>query len=417
MENTLSVLFYLRKSKAQENAPAPIYMRITVNGSRVDLSTRQVSLADKWDVKHGLIKGPKSETHSVNNILDSLRTKVNKIFTQLETMGKPITAEIIRNTLEGKAINRRSLVEVFKLYNEQLKPKVGHGYAKATLVKYQITCKKVEDFIRFQFNRSDVFLDELDYQFTVNFELYLKTHDFNIQNTVSKHVTLLKKIINYCLANSWLEKNPFINFKCPYKDPERNFLTNDELETLQKKVMMINRLAVVRDMYVFSCYTGIPFADMANLIPSDVSIGIDGDKWIIFNRIKNGSRSPVPLLPAALSIIEKYKDYPVNSSKGKLLPMYSNQKVNGYLKEIAAICGIDKELTFHTARHTFATTVTLTNGVPIETVSKMLGHTSIKTTQIYSKVVDVKISHDMKVLKEKIAAVKEVKPMAKVVNQ
>ena len=417
MENSISVLFYLRKSIIRKKTEAPIYMRITVNGSRVDLSTHQFTLDDKWDVKHGQVKGPKSETHTVNNTLDNLRSKVNKIFTQLETMGKPITAEIIRNTLEGKSINRRSLVEAFKLYNEQLKPKVGHGYAKATLVKYQVTCNKVEDFIRFQYNRSDVFLDELDYQFTVNFELYLKTHDFNIQNTVSKHVTLLKKIINYCLANNWLEKNPFINFKCPYKDPERHFLTKDELETLQSKAMMINRLAVVRDMYVFSCYTGIPFADMENLIPSDVSIGIDGDKWIIFNRIKNGSRSPVPLLPVPLSIIEKYKDYPVNSSKGKLLPMYSNQRVNGYLKEIATICGIEKTLTFHTARHTFATTVTLTNGVPIETVSKMLGHTSIKTTQIYSKVVDVKISHDMKVLKDKIAAVKEVQPMAKVVNQ
>jgi site-specific recombinase XerD len=416
MENSISVLFYLRKSIIRKKTEAPIYMRITVNGSRVDLSTHQFTLDDKWDVKHGQVKGPKSETHTVNNTLDNLRSKVNKIFTQLETMGKPITAEIIRNTLEGKSINRRSLVEAFKLYNEQLKPKVGHGYAKATLVKYQVTCNKVEDFIRFQYNRSDVFLDELDYQFTVNFELYLKTHDFNIQNTVSKHVTLLKKIINYCLANNWLEKNPFINFKCPYKDPERHFLTKDELETLQSKAMMINRLAVVRDMYVFSCYTGIPFADMENLIPSDVSIGIDGDKWIIFNRIKNGSRSPVPLLPVPLSIIEKYKDYPVNSSKGKLLPMYSNQRVNGYLKEIATICGIEKTLTFHTARHTFATTVTLTNGVPIETVSKMLGHTSIKTTQIYSKVVDVKISHDMKVLKDKIAAVKEVQPMAKVVN-
>jgi hypothetical protein len=296
MENSISVLFYLRKSIIRKKTEAPIYMRITVNGSRVDLSTHQFTLDDKWDVKHGQVKGPKSETHTVNNTLDNLRSKVNKIFTQLETMGKPITAEIIRNTLEGKSINRRSLVEAFKLYNEQLKPKVGHGYAKATLVKYQVTCNKVEDFIRFQYNRSDVFLDELDYQFTVNFELYLKTHDFNIQNTVSKHVTLLKKIINYCLANNWLEKNPFINFKCPYKDPERHFLTKDELETLQSKAMMINRLAVVRDMYVFSCYTGIPFADMENLIPSDVSIGIDGDKWIIFNRIKKWQSFPCSLV-------------------------------------------------------------------------------------------------------------------------
>jgi site-specific recombinase XerD len=416
MENIISVLFYLRKSKARENAEAPIYLRITVNGNRVDLATNQFSLPEKWDSSHGCMKGTKEDARIINTVLDSKRVKILKVYNQLETAGKPITAEIIRNYLTGKAQNRHSLVKVFNLFNSQLEQRVGQDIAAGTHKHFKVTCKKVEDFIKFKFNRSDVFLDELDYQFTVNFELYLKTHDKNIQNTVSKHVARLKQVVHYCLSNDWLAKDPFINFKCPYKDPERNFLTKDELETLQSKAMMINRLAVVRDMYVFSCYTGIPFSDMENLIPSDVSIGIDGDKWIIFNRIKNGSRSPVPLLPIALTIIEKYKDYPVNASKCRLLPMYSNQRVNGYLKEIAAICGIDKALTFHTARHTFATTVTLTNGVPIETVSKMLGHTSIKTTQIYSKVVDVKISHDMKVLKDKIAAVKEVQPMAKVVN-
>jgi len=403
MENSISVLFYLRKSIIRKKTEAPIYMRITVNGSRVDLSTHQFTLDDKWDVKHGQVKGPKSETHTVNNTLDSLRTKVKKIFTQLETMGKPITAEIIRNTLEGKTRNRRSLVEVFELYNKQLEAKVGHGYTKGTLEKYTATCSKVKNFIKFQYNRSDVFLDELDYQFINNYEVYLKSEVKNIHNTVSKSVSFLKKIIHHSIYNGWLERDPFKSFRCPYKDPDRAFLSQDELDALQKKSITINRLAIVRDMYVFSCFTGLPFSDLEKLTPADISIGIDGEKWLIYNRTKTGNRSPVPLLPIPLSIIEKYKDYPVNLNKGRLLPLYSNQKVNGYLKEIAALCGIDKTLTFHTARHTFATTVTLTNGVPIETVSKMLGHTSIKTTQIYSKVVDVKISHDMKALKEKIA--------------
>jgi site-specific recombinase XerD len=415
MENSISVLFYLRKSIIRKKTEAPIYMRITVNGSRVDLSTHQFTLDDKWDVKHGQVKGPKSETHSVNNTLDNLRSKVNKIFTQLETMGKPITAEIIRNTLEGKSINRRSLIEVFKLHNEQLQAKVGHGHAYGTLEKYTATCNKVKNFIKFQYNRSDLFLDELDYQFIANYEIYLKLQVKNIHNTVSKSICFLKTIIHYSIGNGWLDKNPFTSFHCPYKDPERAFLSQGELDTLQNKQFLINRLAIVRDMYVFSCFTGLPFSDLEKLTPADISTGIDGEKWLIYNRTKTGNRSPVPLLPVPLGIIAKYKDYPVNLNKGKLLPLYSNQKVNGYLKEIAALCGIDKTLTFHTARHTFATTVTLTNGVPIETVSKMLGHTSIKTTQIYSKVVDVKISQDMKVLKEKMAS-KPTHPQTKVIN-
>jgi len=415
MENNLSVLFYLRKSKAKEKSEAPVYMRITLNGNRVDMATHQFSLAEKWDSKHGYIKGPKEETRIINTALENLRSKVLKIFNQLEAGGKPVSAEIIRNTLTGKSKNRHALVEVFTLFNKQLEAKVGHGYSYGTLEKYQATCQKVEKYIRDQYHRSDLFLDELDFQFITNYELYLKSKLNNKHNTTSKSVSFLKRIIRYSIHNGWLDKDPFMSFRCPYKDPERDFLSQDELETLQGKTLVVNRLAIVRDMYVFSCYTGLPFSDIEKLSPDDITTGIDGEKWIIYNRVKTGNRAPIPLLPVPLSIVAKYKDYPVNVNKGRLLPVYSNQKINGYLKEVAAICCINKNLTFHTARHTFATTVTLTNGVPIETVSKMLGHTSIKTTQIYSKVVDTKISQDMKALKEKLSTVKPVSE-GKIVN-
>ena len=402
MENNLSVLFYLRKSKAKKNSEAPIYMRITVNGNRVDLSTHQFCLPEKWDVKHGYIRGPRAENRITNTALENNRSKVLKIYNQLEAIGKPVTAEQIRNVLIGKSKNRHALIQVFKLYNKQLESKVGHGYSHGTLEKYKATCQKVENYIRYQFNRSDLFLDELDYQFITNYELYLKSEVKNKHNTVSKSISFLKRIIRYSMHNGWLDKDPFLSFRCPYKDPDRAFLAQEELEILQNKRLLVNRLSIVRDMYVFSCYTGLPFSDMEKLTPADISTGIDGEKWIIYNRIKTGNRTAIPLLPVPLSIIDKYKNYPVNVNKGRLLPVYSNQKINGYLKEVAVICGIEKTLTFHTARHTFATTVTLTNDVPIETVSKMLGHTSIKTTQIYSKVVDTKISQNMKALKEKL---------------
>ena len=415
MENNLSVLFYLRKSKAKGKSEAPVYMRITLNGNRVDMATHQFTLAEKWDSKHGYVKGPKEETRITNTALENLRSKVLKIYNQLEGAGKPVSAEVIRNTLTGKSKNRRALVEVFTLFNKQLEAKVGHGYSYGTLEKYQATCQKVEKYIRDQYHRSDLFLDELDFQFITNYELYLKSQLNNKHNTTSKSVSFLKRIIRYSIHNGWLDKDPFMSFRCPYKDPERDFLSQDELETLQGKTLVVNRLAIVRDMYVFSCYTGFPFSDIEKLTPDDITTGIDGEKWIIYNRVKTGNRAPIPLLPVPLNIIAKYKDYPVNLNKGRLLPVYSNQKINGYLKELAAICGINKNLTFHTARHTFATTVTLTNGVPIETVSKMLGHTSIKTTQIYSKVVDTKISLDMKVLKEKLTSQK-LDNQGKVVN-
>jgi len=402
MENNLSVLFYLRKSKAKGKSEAPIYIRITLNGNRVDLATHQFALAEKWDAKHGYVKGPKEETRIINTALENQRSKVLKVYNQLEAAGKPITAELIRNTITGKTKNRRGLVEVFRMFNKQLEARIGHGYAPGTLVKYQVTCKKVADFIQYQYNRSDLFLDELDFQFITNFEVYLKAEVKNMHNTVSKSISFLKRIIRYSMQNGWLDKDPFLSFRCPYKDPDRDFLSQPELDNLQEKSLFVNRLAIVRDMYVFSCYTGLPFSDIEKLTPDDITTGIDGEKWIIYNRVKTGNRAPIPLLPVPLNIIDKYKDYPVNVNKGRLLPVYSNQKINGYLKEVASICGINKNLTFHTARHTFATTVTLTNGVPIETVSKMLGHTSIKTTQIYSKVVDTKISQDMKVLKEKL---------------
>jgi site-specific recombinase XerD len=400
----------------RKTGDSPIYLRITVNGNRIDLTTHLFIESERWDSQHGCIKGTKEDARTINTSLDNKRSQVLKIFTQLETTGKPITAETIRNQFLGKSINRHSLVDVFKLYNKQLAAKVGQGYSKGTLTKYTATCNKVEGFIRFQFKRSDVFLDELDYQFITNYDLYLRSELNNVQNTVSKSISFLKKIIHYSIYNGWLEKDPFTSFRCPYKDPERDFLTEDELDRMQSKNIEINRLSIVRDMYVFSCFTGLPFSDIEKLTPGDISIGIDGGKWIVYNRTKTGNRAPIPLLPIPLGIIEKYRNYQVNVSKGRLLPVYSNQKLNAYLKELADICKIDKELTFHTARHTFATTVTLTNGVPIETVSKMLGHTSIKTTQIYSKVVDRKVSDDMKMLKLKLSENVKDKVMKKKVS-
>jgi site-specific recombinase XerD len=203
------------------------------------------------------------------------------------------------------------------------------------------------------------------------------------------------------LANDWLDKNPFANYKSKVKEVERVYLTEEEIQNIINKDFKTDRLLLVRDIFLFSCFTGLAYIDVKNLTKSHISIGIDGEKWIFTHRQKTESASKIPILPITQMLIDKYEHHPQCMNEEKLLPILSNQKMNAYLKEIAAVCGIEKELTFHIARHTFATTVTLTNGVPIESVSKMLGHTNIKTTQHYAKILDRKVSEDMQVLKNR----------------
>jgi site-specific recombinase XerD len=206
------------------------------------------------------------------------------------------------------------------------------------------------------------------------------------------------------LANGWLNKDPFTNYKSKVKEVERVYLTEEEIQTIINKDFKIERVGMVRDIFVFSCFTGLAYIDVKQLTKNHIGLGIDGDKWIFKNRQKTDTASKIPLLPMAQEIINKYENHPVCINEDRLLPIFSNQKMNAYLKEIADICEINKDLTFHIARHTFATTVTLSNGVPLETVSKMLGHTSLKTTQHYAKILDRKISEDMMILKSKFAS-------------
>lgn len=221
-----------------------------------------------------------------------------------------------------------------------------------------------------------------------------------------KHLERLRKVINLALRMEWMVKDPFSKFSLRYNKVERTFLHPDELKRIENKTFEIQRLEYVKDLFIFSCYTGICYIDAMNLTPDDIVLGLDGDYWISISRQKTHQKSKVPLLPKAREIIDSYQGNPRAKFRGKVFPLISNQKVNAYLKEIAIICEVDQNLTFHLARHTFATTITLSNGVPIETVSKMLGHTRITTTQIYAKVVEKKVSEDMKKLKRKLGKAK-----------
>ena len=293
------------------------------------------------------------------------------------------------------------LVPIFKDHNNKIKELIGKEYAPGTLERYTTSLKHTIEFMQWKYNISDIDITKIDHAFITDYEFWLRSVRNCANNTAVKYIKNFNKIIKICLTNDWLDRNPFANYKSKVKEVERVFLTEDEIQALMNKEFRTERLALVRDIFLFSCFTGLAYIDVKNLTKSHISIGIDGEKWIFTHRQKTESASKIPILPITQMIIDKYKNHHECINKDKLLPILTNQKMNAYLKEIADICEIEKDLTFHIARHTFATTVTLTNGVPIESVSKMLGHKNLRTTQHYAKVLDRKVSEDMEVLRNK----------------
>ncbi|MEM6844991.1 MAG: site-specific integrase [Bacteroidota bacterium] len=403
MKYSLSILFWLNKSKINQAGETPIYARITVDGKRAEIATRERVLPEKWSTKTGSVKGNREEARRINAVLDHLRSSIRTTFNRLSEDGSYISASIIKEVLCGRKKREYSLFQIFRQHNEDMRAQVGKEYAAGTFERYQTSLKLTKEFLKHKYNRDDIYLSELQYSFITDYEFFLKTVRGNSHNTASKYLRNFKKIIRIAVVNGWLDRDPFLAYKCSLREVKRDYLTQDELDRIMAKRFPSERLTHVRDVFVFCCYTGLAYADVFKLSSSDISRGIDDEYWLFTERRKTGVSSNVPLLPPALEILEKYEDYAEAMNGKQLLPVITNQKLNAYLKEIADVCGINKKLTFHIARHTFATTVTLTNGVPIESVSSMLGHKNLRTTQIYAKVVEKKVSADMKVLKEKLA--------------
>jgi site-specific recombinase XerD len=401
MDATIVNLFYLKRAKANAHGLVPIYHRITINGKRIDKSTGKYIDPDKWSTEAGRMKGTSEEARTINGHLDSLIAKNATIEKKLIAVEKEITAEVFNNVLTGKSENERKLVPIFQDHNNKIKELVGKEYAPGTLERYTTSLKHTIEFMQWKYNISDIDITKIDHAFITDYEFWLRSVRNCANNTAVKYLKNFNKIIKLCLANDWLDKNPFANYKSKVKEVERVYLTETEIQSIIEKDFKTERLSLVRDIFLFSCFTGLAYIDVKNLTKSHISIGIDGEKWIFTHRQKTESASKIPILPVTQMIIDKYENHPQCINEDKLLPILSNQKMNAYLKEIAGVCEIEKELTFHIARHTFATTVTLTNGVPIESVSKMLGHKNLRTTQHYAKVLDRKVSEDMLLIKNK----------------
>ncbi|MBN2743985.1 MAG: site-specific integrase [Marinilabiliaceae bacterium] len=407
--NTSFGIQFIARAPKNPELPSTIYVRITVDGKRVELSLKQSINSSDWNVEKGMSKGRTSDAKKLNSYLEQIRGRINECYQELSLKKQLITAEAIKNLYLGIKEETLSLLGIFDYHNTVMKDTLEWG----TLKNYFTTRRYIEEFLRDYLKTSDIDLQHLNYKFLADFERFVKSYvpkDSKLpcgQNTTMKHIERLRKVINMAVKNDWLEKDPFVKFKSSFIRTTREFLSAEELQAIEDKNFKIARLQQVRDLFLFSCYTGLAYIDVFELTPHNITRGIDGEYWIITQRHKTDIPVRVPLLPQPLAIIEKYKDHPQVLHSGKLLPGYSNQRLNSYLKEIADACEIDKPLTFHIARHTFATTVTLTNGVPIETVSKLLGHTSIKTTQIYAKVIEQKVSDDMLMLKTKLSDKKD----------
>ncbi len=401
MQTTFSTLFYPRGNDIDKNGNAPIYLRITVDGKRSEFSIKRKIPLTKWNSEAGKLRGTVQEVRELNRYLDSIKNKVNKIHEHLIEKETFVSAEIIKNTYLGRSKKHKMVLVLFQEHNDKVERLIGKDFALGTAERYKTAKKHVGDYVQKEYKVEDIPVKDVDHAFISGFEYYLKTTRNCGHNTAIKYVTNFKKIIRIAYANGWIEKDPFMNWNSKLRIIDREFLTKEEIQILNDKTFKVERLEQIKDIFLFSCFTGLAYADVKKLTAKDLVIGMDGERWIKTNRTKTKTKSNVPILPIADSILNKYY-LNINNRDGLLLPVLSNQKTNTYLKEIADLCGINKNLTFHLARHTFATTVTLSNGVPIESVSKMLGHTTIRATQHYAKILDRKVSEDMMVLKKKI---------------
>lgn len=406
VNKTFGLLFYLKKSKNYQKSPLPIYLRLTVDGKRAEVATKRLcDDPQKWNASSGRMTGSKEATKILNAHLDILQGKVYETYKDLLQGGEVITAETIKNKLQGLSERPKMILEVFRFHNEQIKTLIGNGYAPLTYKRYETALQHTQEFLQWKYRISDIEITKLTGEFITEFDFYLRSVRKCGHNTTVKYLTNFKKVVGQCVQKGWLTKNPFNGIKLAPKEVVREILTQEELDRMEAKELSTERLTIARDVFLFSCYSGLAYVDVGRLQYDDINFGIDGCKWIFARRKKTEEPFRVPLLSVPLQIIERYKEHPKSVSEGKVLPVASNQKLNEYLKEIADLCGIKKRLTYHMARHTFATTVTLNNGVPIETVSKMLGHKNLRITQHYAKVLDRKISEDMQALKKKLKPV------------
>lgn len=398
---TFSIHFWINSAK-QKNNLSPVYARITVNGNRAEISLKRSISVTSWDPKCKRAKARTEEGRALNQYLDRVYANLLECHKQLLEESKYICAHAIKARFLGEDDKDRTLMDLISYHNQNMKSILKPG----TLKNYYTTERYVQSYLNSTSNSGDIYLKQLSYKFIIDFEQYLRSGKYYNgskaleNNGVMKHLERLKKMSKLAMRLEWIEKDPFIKFSLKFKKYERCFLNLAELQAMENVELKHQKHRIARDTFIFACYTGLSYIDVKQLTGQNLVKGIDGNYWIHSKREKTNEPLKIPLLEKALDILKTYNCFLKSSEK--LLPIYSNQKTNYSLKDIAAMLKINKRISFHVARHTFATTVTLSNGVPIETVSRLLGHTKLATTQVYAKVLEQKVSDDMSNLRRKL---------------
>ena len=410
MRSTFNILFYLKKSSVKKTGYAPLMVRITINGKSAPFSLKAEAKPDDWDTQAGRLRGRTKEASDLNTYIDEVRSKIRKHYRELCDRESIVSAEMVRDAFCGFSTPKDALICLFDHFNETLKTTVGKGMAESTYYGYTHTRDRLYQFLKKTKKREDISLKDISPQFISDFERFLFVDCGYSRNSAMERIKKLKRVVVIAHNNGWISVNPFATYKFQFDAPDRGYLSEKELKCLMKHTIECPYIDKVRDVFVFCCFTGLSYIDVKGLREENIQRSFDGNLWIIMKRHKTNVQSNVRLLPVALQLIEKYKG---KCKDGMLLPVPINCDGNRKLKKLGKECGIATKVTFHLARHTFATTVTLGKGVPIETVSKMLGHTSIKTTQIYARIVDSKVSSDMEKLSHKLGNLENVYPKMK----
>ena len=403
--SSFNVLFFLKKTKLLKNGEASVCMRITVDGTRVENNIRKSIDPSLWSQAKESARGKRRKSCDLNAYIENARIKLHQIFCELEEQNQPITARLLQEIFFGQDKEPeavRTLIGTMQEHNDQCRALVGKDYALITVRRYESCKRYLAELIRQKYGKDDLPLAEVNGELVRAFEFYLKTEKECQQNTVIRYMKCLKKITNLALANEWIAKDPFIGIKFHEKEVIREFLTMDELLSIYHKEFSLERITVVRDVFIFAAFTGLAFIDVQQLSPEHIVKDNNENLWIRKPRQKTKNMCNIPLLDIPLAIIEKYKDNPKCQKQKVLLPVPCNQKMNSYLKEISDLCGIHKEISTHTARHSFASVIALANNVSLPNVAKMLGHSSTRMTQHYAKVLDQTILRDMQAVEKRL---------------
>ena len=386
MRSTFKILFYLKKNSPKSNGTVPVMGRITIDGTISQFSCKMNVPPSLWDTKAGRLTGKTTLAVKTNLALDKIRVDINRHYQEVLQTDGFVTADKVKNAYLGLGVKQDTFLSLFAKHNQEFSRKVGYNRAEGTYSKYCTIYKHMENYIRSEYNREDIFLKELNLAFINGFEHYLRTERECSTNTIWMYMIGVKHIVAIARNSGQLVINPFAGYLISPEVKDRGFLNKAQYE-------------LVRDLFVFSCFTGLSYSDVKNLTKDNLKTSFDGHLWIITRRQKTNTDSSIRLLEVPKRIIEKYKGY---TRDNRIFPVPSNGSCNNILKKIAKQCGIKTRLTYHVSRHTFGTLLTISQGVPIETVSRMMGHTNIKTTQIYAKITKEKISQDMEALSHKL---------------